>query len=132
MCCTPPACIGFNSQLLVVGSQIVNLTPGFSFCYNLCYRCPNGSCKPIFDIYTSIAFQLYRKLPNARFFGPCDRTLKFWESQRTPKSPFRECESHPHFLKVRLRHSPPLEKKAKSSLTLIISFNNCNYFLLDL
>ncbi len=32
--------------LLVVGSQIVNLTPGLSFGHNLCLKSPNGSCKP--------------------------------------------------------------------------------------
>jgi hypothetical protein len=40
--------------LLVVGSQI-----GLSFCHNLCCKCPNASCEPIFDICTSIAFQWY-------------------------------------------------------------------------
>jgi hypothetical protein len=45
-----------NSWLFVVGSQTVNLTPSLSFCHNLCCKCPNGSCKPILDIYTSIAF----------------------------------------------------------------------------
>jgi hypothetical protein len=45
-----------DSQLFVVGSQTTHLTPGLSFCHNLCYRCPNGSCKPILDIYTSIVF----------------------------------------------------------------------------
>ncbi len=41
-----------NSQLLVVGSQIANLTPGLSFDCNMCCKCLNGSCKAIFDIYT--------------------------------------------------------------------------------
>jgi len=45
-----------NSRLLMVGSQIVSLTPNLSFCNNLCYKCPNGSYEPIFDIYTLIAF----------------------------------------------------------------------------
>jgi hypothetical protein len=49
-----------DSRLLVVGSQTVNLTPDLSFCHNLCCKCPNGSCKPIFDIYTSIVFQWYK------------------------------------------------------------------------
>ncbi len=43
-------------QLLMVGSQTANLTLGFSFCHNLCFRCPNGSCKFILDIYVSIVF----------------------------------------------------------------------------
>jgi hypothetical protein len=87
-----------NSWLLVIGSQIANLTPGLSFCHNLCCIYSNGSYKLIFDIYTLIAFQWYKKRPNARCFDPCNRTLKFRESRRTPKSPFRECESHPHTL----------------------------------
>ncbi len=45
---------------------------------------------PIFDIYTSIAFQLYKERLKARCFDPCNRTLKFRESRRTSKSPFRE------------------------------------------
>jgi hypothetical protein len=93
-----------NSQLLVVGSQTANLTPDLSFCHNLCCRCLNGSCKPIFDIYTSIAFQWYKEHFNARCFDPYNRILKFRESRWTPKSPFRECECHPHTLpKVGLR-----------------------------
>ncbi len=39
-----------DSQLLVVRSQIANSTPGPSFGHNLCFRCPNGSCKFILDI----------------------------------------------------------------------------------
>jgi hypothetical protein len=39
-----------DSQLLVVGSQIANLTPVPSFGHNLCFRCPNGSCEPTLDI----------------------------------------------------------------------------------
>ncbi len=87
-----------DSRLLVVGSQIVNLTLGLSFCHNSCYRCPNGSCEAIFDIYTSIAFECYKERLKARCFDPCNRTLKFQESQRSPKSPFQECECHPHIL----------------------------------
>ncbi len=36
-----------DSRLLVVESQIANLTLGPSFDHNLCFRCPNGSCEPI-------------------------------------------------------------------------------------
>ncbi len=94
-----------NSQLLMVRSQTANLTPDLSFSHNYCCTCLNGSCKPILDIYTSIAFQWYKERPNARCFDPCNWTLNFWESLRTPKSPFRECESHPHtILKVGLQH----------------------------
>jgi hypothetical protein len=46
-----------DSRLLVVGSQIGNLTPGPFFGHNLCFKCPNGRCKPILDIHASIAFQ---------------------------------------------------------------------------
>jgi hypothetical protein len=91
-----------NSQLLVVGSQIANLTPGPSFAHNLCFQCPNGPCELIFDIYTFVAFQWYKEHHNARCFDPCNPTLKFRESTETPKS--RKCECHPHTLpKVGLR-----------------------------
>jgi len=81
------------------------LTPGLSFDHNLCYRCPNGSCEAILDIYTSRPFQRYKERLNARCFDPCNRALSFWESRRTPKSHFRECEWRPHTsLKVGLWH----------------------------
>ncbi len=46
-----------DSRLLVVGSQIANLTPGPSFAHNLSYKCPNDQCEAIFDIYASRPFQ---------------------------------------------------------------------------
>jgi hypothetical protein len=94
-----------DSRLLVVRNQITSLTPGPSFCHNLRCKRPNGSCKFIYDIYASIAFQWYKECFNVRCFDPCNRPLKFWESRQTLKFPFRECESHPHtLLKVGLRH----------------------------
>jgi hypothetical protein len=39
-----------DSWLLVVGSQTTNLTPDLSYGHNLCFRCPNGRCKPILNI----------------------------------------------------------------------------------
>jgi hypothetical protein len=86
-----------GSRFLVVGSQT-------SFDHNLCCRCPNDSCEAILDIYTSRPFQWYKKHLEARCFDPCNRTLNFWESRRTLKSHFRECEWRPHTsFKVRLR-----------------------------
>jgi hypothetical protein len=73
-----------NSWLFMVKSQIANLTFDLSFCHNLCYRCPNGSCKPILDIYISIAFQWYEELFNARCFDLCNCSLKVQESTGTP------------------------------------------------
>jgi len=46
--------------LLMVGSQIANLILNLFFGHNLCFRCPNGWCKPILDIYVSISFQWYK------------------------------------------------------------------------
>jgi hypothetical protein len=46
-----------DSRLLVVGSQIANLTPGLSFAHNLGFRCPNYQCEAIFDIYVLRPFQ---------------------------------------------------------------------------
>jgi acyl-CoA synthetase (AMP-forming)/AMP-acid ligase II len=69
-----------DSWLLVVGSQIANLTFGLSFGHNLCFLCPNGSCEPIFDIYVLIALQWYKKLFESMGFDPCNFSLKIWES----------------------------------------------------
>jgi hypothetical protein len=90
----------------MVGSQTANLTLGPSFDHNLCCRCPNGSCEAIFDIYTAIPFQRYKEHLKERYFDPCNRVLKFLQSQRTPCSHFWECESYPHTcLKVGLQQS---------------------------
>jgi hypothetical protein len=49
-----------DSRLLVVGSQIANLTPGLSFAHNLGYKCPNDQCEAIFNIYASRPFQWHQ------------------------------------------------------------------------
>jgi hypothetical protein len=68
----------------VVGIQIANLTPGPSFDHNLCFKCPNGSWKPILDIYVLIFFQWYKKLFNPMGFDPWNHFLKIQESIGTP------------------------------------------------
>jgi hypothetical protein len=73
-----------DSQLLVVMSQTTNLIPDLSFGHKLCFKCPNGSCKPILDIYISIYFQWYKELFNPIGFDPCNCSLKIRESIRTP------------------------------------------------
>ncbi len=111
-----------NSRLLVIGSQIANLTLGLSFDHNLCCRCPNGSCKVIFNIYTSRPFQWYKEHFKARCFDPCNWALKFWESRRTPSSHFWECKSHPHTcFKVGLRQK--LWPKEGPIIKLLIWFS---------
>ncbi len=73
-----------DSQLLVVESQIANLTPDPSFGHNLCFRYPNGSCELILDIYVSISFQWYIELFNPFGFDPCNCFLNIQESTETP------------------------------------------------
>jgi hypothetical protein len=85
-----------DCQLLVVGSQTASLTPGPSFAHKLGYRCPNGSCEAILDIYTSRPFQCHKEYSNVRCFDPWTRALNFRESRRTQSSHFWECEFHPH------------------------------------
>jgi hypothetical protein len=70
----------------VVESQIANLILDFSFGHNLCFKCQNGSCKPILYIYVSIVFQWYKELFNSMSFHLCNRSLKIWESTGTPNS----------------------------------------------
>ncbi len=65
-----------NSQFLMV----VVWLPTFPFDDNLCFRCPNGSCEPILDIYVSIFFQWYRKFFKPMGFDPCNYALKIRES----------------------------------------------------
>ncbi len=72
--------------LLMVESQIVNLTPILSFGHNLCFKCPNGWCEPILDIYVLRNFQWYKKHFNPMNFDPCNRLLKIWKSIGTPTS----------------------------------------------
>ncbi len=73
-----------DSQLLVVGSQIGDLTPDPSFGHNLCFRCPNGSCEPTLDIYVPRAFPWYKEFPNPMGLDPCNCSLKIRKSTRTP------------------------------------------------
>jgi hypothetical protein len=73
-----------DSWLLLVGSQIGNLTPGFSFGHNLCFRCPNEQCEPILDIYVPRDFQWYKGRHKPLSFNPSNRSLKFRESTGTP------------------------------------------------
>jgi hypothetical protein len=69
---------------LMVGSQITNLIPDLSFGHNLCFKCQNGSCELILDIYVSIAFQWYKKFFNSIGFDPFNCSLKIQESIGTP------------------------------------------------
>ncbi len=119
-----------DSRLLVVRSQIGSLTPSPFFDHNLCYRCPNGSCEAILDIYTSRNFQRYKKRLNTRCFDPFNRALSFWESRRTPTSHFRECEWQLHIsLKVGLRHrQSQLSCTFKSLHTKIIILINTMHY----
>jgi hypothetical protein len=75
-----------DSWLLMVESQFVNLTPDLSFDHNLCFRCPNGQCELILDIYVSIVFQWYKELFKAMGFDPCNHALKIQESIWDSKS----------------------------------------------
>jgi hypothetical protein len=102
-----------DSWLLVVGSQIVSLTPGPSFAHNLGDRCPNGQCEVIFDIYASRPFQWHQEHLNARCFGPCCRALNIRESRRTPT---------PHFFQV-LGFTPTLgQSRVATGATILKSF----------
>ncbi len=73
-----------DSRLFVVGNQIGNSTPSPSFGHNLCFRCSNEPSEPILDIYAPKAFQWYKERHETLRFDPCNRSLKFWESTRTP------------------------------------------------
>jgi hypothetical protein len=91
-----------DSQLLAVVSQIANVTPNLSFDHNLCFICPNGSCKPISDIYVPRAFQWHR---NASIQWVLTPAIALWRFEsppgfQLPKWEFPwECEGwFPHIL----------------------------------
>ncbi len=67
----------------MVRSQIANLTPDPSFGHDLCFKCPNGSCEPILDIYVLKDFQWYNELFNLIGFDPYNHSLNIWASIRT-------------------------------------------------
>ncbi len=79
-----------NCWLLMVESQIDNLTPNPSFGHNLCFKYTNGSCKPILNIYFSRDFQWYKELFNPISFDFWYHRLKIWKSIEisTPKCKF--------------------------------------------
>jgi hypothetical protein len=73
-----------NFRLLMVESQIGNLTPDPSFGHNLCFKYANGSCKPILNICVPINFQRYKDFFNPMNFDPYNHPLKIRESIGTP------------------------------------------------
>jgi hypothetical protein len=73
-----------DSWFLMIGSQITNLIHGPSFGHNLCFRCPNGSCEPVSDIYVPRAFQWYNEIFNPMKFDPWNCPLKIQKSTKTP------------------------------------------------
>jgi hypothetical protein len=74
-------------------------------------------------------FQWCKERLNVTCFDPCNWTLKFWESWRTPKSPFQECECHLQFFQkwgcdmVQVRN----QKYYFSGLTCIQVFVKSSY-----
>jgi hypothetical protein len=68
-------------RLLVGGNQTTNLTPKLSFGHNLCFRCSNGSCEPILDIYVQEIFNDIRNTSIQWVLAPA---IVFWRF----KSPF--------------------------------------------
>jgi len=66
--------------LLVVESQIGNLTLSSSFGHNLCFKYSNGSCEPILNIYVSTFSRWYNELFNPMSVDPYNHSLKIWES----------------------------------------------------
>jgi hypothetical protein len=76
-----------NSRLLVVESQTASLTPGPSFAHNLGYKCPNGSCKAILDIYTLRPFYWYKRTPQCKVFWPLQSSSELLGVPEDSKSP---------------------------------------------
>jgi hypothetical protein len=91
-----------DSRLLVVNSQIGNLTPSPSFGHNLCFNYPNGSCKPILDVYVPEATNDVKNFSIQWILAP---TITLWKFKSLSKLQLPkweltwECEgSFPHTL----------------------------------
>ncbi len=85
------------SWLLVVWSQIASLIFGPSFNRNFCYKCPNGSCEAISDIYTSRPFPMVQRTSRCEVFWPlqsCSEFLRVLEDSQVPFSGVWVATSH--------------------------------------
>jgi hypothetical protein len=71
-----------SGRFLIFNDQESNCRFDFwpFFGHNVCFRYPNGSCKPILNIYVFKYFQYYMKLFNPLGFDPCNFSLKIQES----------------------------------------------------
>ncbi len=82
-----------DSWLLIIEGQIVTF-----FCHNLCFKYPNGSCMPIFDIFVSRAFPWYKKTFQSNEFWPLKSLSKnskvHWDSNSENESPFTNVWVH--------------------------------------
>jgi hypothetical protein len=85
--------------------SIGSLIPDPSFGHNLCFKYPNGSCKPILNIYVPRDFQWYKEFFNPMNFNLYKCSLKIQESIESPTPKIRihlgVCEFIPS-------HSPTL------------------------
>ncbi len=77
-----------DSWCLMVKSQIGNLIHDPPFGHNLCFKCPNGSCKPVLDIYVLKVFQIFNPMSFDlviafwRFESPLGLQFPKWDSLR--------------------------------------------------
>jgi hypothetical protein len=121
-----------DSQLLVVGSQIANLTPGPSFSHNLCYSVQMAHARPF---RTSTFQDLSYDIKNTSMRGVLTLTIVFWifENFRRLPSPISEsvsgdltlpskwgCDNHGHI---------PWEKDETFILRNIMNIWHLNYHI---
>jgi hypothetical protein len=87
-----------DSWLLMVGNQIGDLIPDLYFGHNLCFRCSNGSCEPISDIYILRVSQWYNERFNLLSFNPCNCFMKIqksiWDFNSQDESSFGSVRVH--------------------------------------
>ncbi len=55
-----------------------------SFGHNLCFNHPNGSCKPILNVYIPKGFLWHKEFHNPMGIDPCNCSMKIRESIGTP------------------------------------------------
>jgi hypothetical protein len=86
-----------DSQLLVLEVKLPVWPPALLLCLTCAIDVRIIHARPFSTSTFSTSMRPFQQYNfKARFFNPCNRALKIWKSRRTPKSPFQECECHPH------------------------------------
>jgi hypothetical protein len=98
LCRTPPTHTGIGSipDFLWSGVKLPVWLPTLLSTITCATNVQMAHARPFWTSTLQDLSNGIKKHPNVKCFYPCNRSLTFQESRRTPKSHFRECEWWPH------------------------------------